>query len=151
MPLIEAGQAFPHLCCGLPGALNISLQLPVHPHIIFIFLYLLHHLHLHIPLLIWDISWTPHFVEYRSNTRAKMAESHTTKSKPWPQWGRYSHYKMGPRPCIWLLFLDPFGLNYCLENWNLDFFWIWIRFCHKKMGETKMLGVWFCSDLGVCW
>ena len=40
-----------------------------------------------------------------------MAESHTTKSKPWPQWGRYSHYKIGPRPCIWLLFLDPCGLN----------------------------------------
>ncbi len=64
-----------------------------------------------IPLFIWYTSWTPHFVEYKSKTRAKMAESHTTKSKPWPQWGRYTHYNMGPKPCIWLLFLDPFGPN----------------------------------------
>ena len=96
-----------------------------------------------ITLFIWYISWTPHFVEYKSKTRAKMAESHTTKSKPWPQWGRYSHYRMGPRPCIWLLFFGPLLASILdfdgpLENWNLDFFWIWIWFCHKKNGEQKI-------------
>ncbi len=103
-----------------------------------------------IPLFISCVSWPPHFVEYKSKTQPKLEESLSTKSKPWPDWGRYTHYNMEHGLCIWLFLLAHLGPNSWfwrgLRKLKPRFFLDLYTVLSSKNGE-KLLGVWFCSEL----
>ena len=38
---------------------------------------------------------------------------------------------------FWTLLAPILDFEGPFQNWNLQFFWIWIRFCQKKNGEKK--------------